>query len=95
VILLLYLDKLVHVHSQAIRWGTSVGLLVAPTASAALTQSGLGALGTLMGAAIARSQAAGRAAVAGGVTVILLVSITGRQTKKSAGMGGWLGGQAW
>ncbi len=53
--LLFCLDKLVYLHSQAIRWGTSVGLIMVPTARVALTRSGPGALGALIGAAIARS----------------------------------------
>ena len=101
--LLLYPDKLVHVHSQAIRWGTSLGLIVVFAASFALAQGGPGALGALIGAGggwmigatIARSQAAAKAAAAGdGVTVIPLDSVTGMEARKSAGIGGRLGGQS-
>jgi hypothetical protein len=100
--LLLYPDKLVHVHSPAIRWGTTVGLLVVLIASFALTGSGPGALGALIGAgggsmvgaAIARRQAAGKVTAGGDdITVIPLDSITSLQARKSAGIGGWLGGQ--
>jgi hypothetical protein len=49
----------------------------------------------MIGAAIARSQAAAKAAAAGdGVTVIPLGSVTGMEARKSAGIGGRLGGQS-
>jgi hypothetical protein len=100
--LLLYPDKLAHVHSQTIRWGTSVGFVAVLIASYALTHTGPGALGALIGAgagwmigaAIAKSQAPAKVAVGGdGVTVIPLDSITSLQARKSTGIGGWLGGQ--
>ncbi len=100
--LLLYPDKLIHVHSQAIRWATTISVVAVTIAAFALTHSGPGALGALIGAgvgwmigsAIARHQAADKAAAGGdGITVIPLDSITSLHARKSAGIGGWLGGQ--
>jgi len=101
--LLLYPDKLAHVHSQAIRWASSIGLAVVAVPSLALPpHTGPGALGALIGAgggsmiggAIAKGQAAKEVAAAGGnVTVIQLDAITSLQTSKSKGIGGWLGGR--
>lgn len=100
--LLLYPDKLVHVHSQAIRWGIAVGVMAVTIASLALTHGGPGALGALIGygggwltgAAIARRQAASRVAAGGdGITVIPLDSITNLRARRSTGIGGLLGGQ--
>ena len=97
--LLLYPDKLAHVHSQARRWGTSAGFIAILIASFALTHSGPGALGALIGAgggsmigaAIAKSQAANKVAAGGdGVTVILLDSITSLQAASPPGSeAGW------
>jgi hypothetical protein len=101
--LLLYPDKLAHVHSQAIRWATSAGLVVVAVPCFVLPpHTGPGALGALIGAgggskiggAIAKGQAAKEVAAAGdNVTVIQLDSITSLQTSKSKGISGWLGGQ--
>jgi hypothetical protein len=97
--LLLYPDKLAHVSSPAFRWGTSAGFVTVFIVSFALTGTGPGALGALIGgvagwmigAAIAKSQAPGKVAAGGdGVTVIPLDSITSLQTCKSTGVGGWL-----
>src|SRR5215468_5078068 len=102
--LLLYPDKLAHVHSQAIRWASSVGFAVVAVPSFALPpHTGPGALGALIGAgggskiggAIAKSRAAKEVAAAGeGVTVIQLDSITSLETSKSKGISGWLGGRS-
>jgi hypothetical protein len=102
--LLLYPDKLAHVHSQVIRWATSVGFVVVAVPCFALPpHTGPGALGALIGAgggskiggAIAKGQAAKEVAAAdGNVTVIQLDSITSLQTSKSKGISGWLGGQS-
>ena len=101
--LLLYPDKLAHVRSQAAGWGGSVGFAVIAIVSFALAHGGPGALGGaigagggwMIGAAIAKSRAAGKvAAGGGGVTVIPLDSIASLQTVKSAGIGGKLGGQS-
>jgi hypothetical protein len=95
--LLLYPDKLTHVRSQAIRWGTTIGLVAVFAAGFALAQTGLGALGALIGAgvgwmigaAIAKSQAASKVAADGeGVMVIPLDSITSLESRISTGIGG-------
>jgi hypothetical protein len=101
--LLLYSDKLAHVRSQAAGWAGSVGFAVIAIASFALAHGGPGALGGaigagggwMIGAAIAKSQAAGKVAAGGDrVTVIPLDSIASLQTVKSAGIAGRLGGQS-
>jgi hypothetical protein len=101
--LLLYPDKLAHVSSRAAGWGGGIGFAAVVVASIALFHGGLGAVGGLIGAgggwmigaAIAKSQAPGKVAAAGdGVTVIPLDSITSLETRKSTGIGGWLGGQS-
>ena len=102
--LLLYPDKLAHVHSQAIRWASSTGFVVVAVPCLALPpHTGPGALGALIGAgggsmiggAIAKGQAAKEVAAGGdNVTVIQLDSITSLDTRKSKGISGWLGGQS-
>jgi hypothetical protein len=102
--LLLYPDKLAHVHSPAIRWSSTVGLIVVAVPCFALPpHTGPGALGALIGAgggskiggAIAKGQAAKEVAAAGdNVTVIRLDTITSLETSKSTGIGGWLGGRS-
>jgi hypothetical protein len=101
--LLLYPDKLAHVSSRAPGWGGGIGFAAVVVASIAVFHGGPGAVGGLIGAgggwmigaAIAKSQAAGKVAAAGdGVTVILLDSIASLETRKSPGIGGWLGGQS-
>lgn len=101
--LLLYPDKLAHVSSQAAGWGGGIGFALVAIASFALAHGGPGALGGaigagggwMIGAAIAKSQAARKvAAGGGGVTVIPLDSIASLQTVKSTGLGGLLGGQS-
>jgi hypothetical protein len=95
--LLLYPDKLAHVHSQAPAWGAGAGFAVILIISFAVFHGGPGALGGLIGAgggwligaAIAKSQAPAKVAAGGqGVTVIPLDSITGLETSKSTGFGG-------
>jgi hypothetical protein len=102
-ILLLYSNKLAHARSHALAWGGGVGFAVVAIASFALAHAGPGALGGaigagggyMIGAAIAKSRAAGKVAAGGdGVTVIPLDSIASLQTVKSAGLGGMLGGQS-
>jgi len=102
--LLLYPDKLAHVHSQTIRWASSVGFVVVAVPCFVLPpHTGPGALGALIGAgggskiggAVAKGQAVKKVAAAGdNVTVIQLDSITSLQTCKSKGIGGWLGGRS-
>src|SRR5262245_16294778 len=102
--LLLYPDKLAHVHSQVISWASGIGFAVVAVPSFTLPpHTGPGALGALIGAgggsmiggAIAKGQAAKEAAAAGNnVTVIQLDSITSLETRKSKGIGGWLGGRS-
>jgi hypothetical protein len=49
----------------------------------------------MIGGAIAKSKAANKVASGGdGVTVIPLDSVASLQTRKSTGIGGWLGGQS-
>jgi hypothetical protein len=102
--LILYPDKLTHVHSQVIRWATTAGFVVVAVPCFALPpHTGPGALGALIGAgggskiggAIAKSRAAKEVAAAGdNVTVIQLDSITSLETRKSKGIRGWLGGRS-
>jgi hypothetical protein len=102
--LLLYPDRLAHVHSPAIGWGSRVGLAVLAVPGFAVPpHAGPGALGaligagggSLIGAAIARSRAARKAATPGpGVTVVPLDSITSLQARQSKGITGRLGGQS-
>ncbi len=101
--LLLYSDKLAHARSQAAGWAGGIGFAVVAVASFALAHGGPGALGGaigagggwMIGAAIAKSQAAGKVAAGGdGVTVIPLDSIASLQTVKSTGIGGLLGGRS-
>jgi hypothetical protein len=100
--LLLYPDKLAHVHSQAIRWSTSAGLITVFIVGFALADTGPGAIGALIGAgtgwmigaAIAKGQAPRKVTAGGdGITVIPLDSIASLQARKSSGIGGRLGGQ--
>jgi hypothetical protein len=98
--LLLYPDKLAAVSSGVVRLTTPAGLVVAfilaifipphtgPGALGALIGAGVG---YLIGAAIAKSQAAAKVAAGGDdVTVIPLDSITSLEMRKSKV---WLGGQ--
>lgn len=100
--LLLYSDKLAHASSQAAGWGGGAGFAIVAIVSFALADGGPGALGGaigagggwMIGAAIAKSRAAGKVAAGGdGVTVIPLDSIASLQAVKATGIGGLLGGQ--
>ena len=96
--LLLYPDKLAAVSSGAVRVGMIVGVIVVWVPSLLIPpHTGPGALGAvigvgggyLIGAAIARSQAAAKVAARGGeVAVIPLDSITSIEAMKSKGRRG-------
>ena len=98
--LLLYPDKLAAVSSSVVRLTTPAGLVVAFILAIFIPpHTGPGALGALIGAgggyligaAIAKSQAAAKVAAGGGdVTVIPLDSITSLEMRKSKS---WLGRQ--
>ena len=101
--MLLYPDKLAHVSSAVAGVGGAAGFIAVFAASFAVGPGGPGALGGaigagggwLIGAAIAKSQAARKVAAAGsGVTLIPLASIASLRAMKSAGIGGALGGQS-
>src|SRR5215469_8500666 len=102
--LLLYSDRLVYVHSSVIGWSARVGgVLVAIPTLLLPPHTGPGALGaligvgggSLIGAAIAKSQAARKvAAGSGDVTVIELDSIASIESRQSTGISGLLGGRS-
>jgi hypothetical protein len=97
--LILYPDKLAHVRTRVVIWWTGLGCAVITALSFALTRSGPGALGALIGAftgqaigtAIARRQAPRKVAEGSeGITTIPLDSITGVTGQKAGRFGGWL-----
>lgn len=101
-IVLLYPDKLAVVNSWAELWGTVLGPFVLVAISHLLFHD-IGALapavgcpaGGWIGQGIGKRLAAGRMAANGdGVRLIPLDQITGVQFRKSAGLRGWLTGQA-
>jgi hypothetical protein len=98
---LLYPDKLTAVSSPAELWGIFLGPLVLAAIAHPLFR-GLGALGAVIGVLVGRWIGAGigkrlavrKVADGEGVTVIPLDVITSLRLRRSAGISGWLGGQA-
>ena len=100
--LLLYPDKLAYVSSEAAPWGALIGFvgvlfavgILGGFPGAALLAIFGGVAGGRIGAAIAKSRAAGRVPQGVGVTVIPLDSIVSLQARKSCGIGADLGCQS-